>query len=95
MNNKTEKEIDLDILALVEKLSSQVNQAMGQKTKSVFSRYPITFALLILAGVIIVSEGVKGILRDLGVLDINPWYLLFIGLVVLTITGTLYKKLDK
>ena len=87
--------INLDILAHLEDLSSKVNQAMGNRAQSVFRRYPITFALLILTGVIIISESLKGILKDLGMLDLNPWLLLIIGILILAITGTLYKKLDK
>jgi len=41
-----------------------------------------------------VSEGVKGILRSLGLFDFNPWILLIIGILILAITGKLYKKLD-
>ncbi len=85
----------LDLLRHVEILTEEVNQMLGQMGKSVFRRYPLTFAILILFGVIAVSEGVKGILKSMGILDSNPWYLFLIGLVLLTFTGSLYKKLNK
>ena len=85
----------LDLLRHVEILTEEVNQMLGQMGKSVFRRYPLTFAILILFGVIAVSEGVKGILKSMGILDSNPWYLFLIGLVLLTFTGSLYKKLKK
>lgn len=94
MDNK-EKEINLNILGHIEDLSRKVNEMMAYRTKSVFRRYPITFALLVLLGVLAVSEGLKGILKELGLLEYNPLYILIAGLIVLTFTGRLYKKLDK
>jgi hypothetical protein len=95
MNEQEEKKISIDILKHLEDLSNNVNKIMATRARAVFGRYPVTFALLILIGVIAVHEGLKGLMKDLGLLEINPWYLVIFGLVVLTITGTLYKKLDK
>ncbi len=93
--DKEEKEVNLNLLQHVENLSQQINEIMASRTKSVLRRYPLTFALLVLGGVVAVSEGLKGILNSLGLLNHSPWYLLIIGLIILTITGKLYKKLDK
>ncbi|MDO8686951.1 MAG: hypothetical protein Q7K11_01970 [Candidatus Berkelbacteria bacterium] len=95
MNSQDEKEINLDVLEHVENLSNQVNKIMASRTKNVFRRYPVTFGILILLGAIAVHEGLKGLLKDFGLLDISPWYLVIAGLLILTITGTLYKKLEK
>ncbi|OGJ14107.1 hypothetical protein A2554_01150 [Candidatus Nomurabacteria bacterium RIFOXYD2_FULL_35_12] len=95
MPEKDENGISLDILKHVEDLSNEVNKLMASRAKAVFRRYPVTFALLILFGVTAVHEALKGLMKDFGLLDINPWYLFVAGLVILTITGTLYKKLDK
>ena len=92
---KDEKEINLDILKHLENLSSQVNKIMASRARTVFARYPITFGLLILVGVIALHEGLKGILKEFGLFNLNPWYLLVLGIVILIITGRLYKKLEK
>jgi hypothetical protein len=68
---------------------------MASRAKAVFRRYPVTFGILILLGVIALHEGLKGIIKNLGLLDINPWYLVIFGLAVLSITGKLYQKLEK
>ena len=94
MQQKDEQKVNLNILEHVEHLSREINKMMALRTRSVFRRYPITFALLVLIGVLAVSEGIKGILKSFGFLD-NPWYLLIIGLIILIFTGRLYKKLDK
>ncbi|MCX6752316.1 MAG: hypothetical protein NTZ87_02335 [Candidatus Nomurabacteria bacterium] len=95
MPEENEKEISLDILEHIENLSNQVNKNMASRTKGVFRRYPVTFGLLIVFGAIAVHEGLKGLMLEYGLLDISPWYLVVTGLVILTITGTLYKKLEK
>lgn len=95
MNEQEEEKISIDILKHVEGLSHKVNDMMSSRTKAVWSRYPLTFGLLILVGAMALHEGLKGLMKDFGLLDINPWYLFVFGLLVLTITGTLYKKLEK
>ncbi len=95
MEEKEENKINIDVLKHLEDLSNNMNKIMASRTQAVLSRYPVTFALLILIGVIAIHEGLKGLMKNFGLLEINPWYLIVVGLVVLTITGTLYKKLDK
>ena len=88
-------EISLDILNHVEDLSDSVNKLMSSKSETVFKRYPITVSLLVLLGVTALHEGLKEVLAEFGLLDINPWYLIVFGIVLLSITGQLYKKLNK
>jgi hypothetical protein len=87
--------LGIDILRNVESISSQVNETMAARGRSVFRRYPLTFTLLALFGVVAVSEGMKGVLESFGIFAGHPWYLLAAGLVILIFTGKLYKKLDK
>ena len=95
MLEQDENGIDVDVLKHVENLSNQVNKMMSSRAKAVWSRYPLTFGILILFGATALHEGLKGLMKDFGLLDINPWYLFIVGLAILTITGTLYKKLEK
>ncbi len=60
-----------------------------------FKRYPLTFGLLALFGAMMVSEGLKGLLEKIGFLNDQPLYLLFSGLLILLILGSVYKKLNK
>ncbi len=86
---------NLDLLKRFEDFTSNINEIFKARTRSVFARYPLTFALLIVFGVTMVSEGVKEILIHIGFLKDRPWVMLVGGIVVLIFTGTLYKKLDK
>lgn len=95
MSDKDDKGINVDVLKHIEDLSNQVNNMMESRAKNILRRYPISFGILILFGVISLNEGLKGVLEELGLLEINPWYLLGLGILVLIITGTIYKKLNK
>ena len=94
-NNEPEQGSSLDVLRHIERLTGDVNEIADRIGKPVFKRYPVTFAMLVLFGVITVSEGAKEILRSTGILDGNPWITLVIGLAVLIVTGRLYKRLNK
>lgn len=85
----------IDILKRLEEITSQLNQLFSQKSKSVLERYPITFALLVVFGISMVSEGVKGLLEMVPFFKNEPLVMLVAGLIALTITGSLYKKLEK
>ena len=95
MNKDNEKEISLDILKHLENLSNKINGIMAYRTKAVFSRYPLTFGLLILFGVVAVGEGIREVFDSFSFFKDNPWYLIIIGLIILTFTGRLYKKLEE
>lgn len=93
MNEK--EPLSIDVLKHLEDLSNQINKMMASHAKTAFQRYPVTFGLLILLGVISLHEGLKGVLEELGLLELNPWYLIAVGLLILTITGKLYSKLEE
>ncbi|MEI7810747.1 MAG: hypothetical protein WCI41_04330 [bacterium] len=89
------KKEEIDLLKKAEDLTAGLNKKLGKRSKNVFGRYPLTFALLIFFGVVMVTEGVKDILKEIPYFENNPWVMLLIGLLILAITGTLYKKLGK
>lgn len=85
----------VDLLKKVEELTNKLNEMFNQKGKSVFSRYPITFALVVVFGVAMVSEGIKGLLGEVPFFKESPVIMLVAGILVLIMTGRLYKKLNK
>ena len=86
---------EIDILKKLEDLTAKMNQLFSEKGKNVFSRYPLLFALLIVFGVTMVTEGMKDMLAEVQFFHDKPFIMLLMGLLVLIITGTLYKKLEK
>ena len=93
--NEPQQDSQLDILRHIERLTDEINRIADRVGRPVFKKYPITFAILVLFGVIAVSEGAKEILKSLGIFDGNPWVTLLFGLGILILTGRLYKKLNK
>ncbi len=92
---KSHKENYFDILRQLERLTEEINNLANKKGKLFFHRYPITFALLALFGLVILSEAIKQILKSIGIFNLNPLVTLLIGLTILILTGTVYKKLNK
>lgn len=85
----------LDLLLHLEKLTEELNRRMNSRSQAVLRRYPLTFTLVALFGIVAVSEGVKGILEKINFFQNNPSYLFIAGLLTLIILGSVYKKLDK
>lgn len=85
----------LDLLKKIEELTAKLNESFGKKGKSVFERYPLAFALLVIVGATMMSQGIKELLMKVSFLKTSPLLMFIIGIVILIITGTLYKKLEK
>lgn len=89
-----EKE-QIDVIKKIEDLTAKINQLFSDKGKNVFTRYPLLFALLIVFGVTMVTQGTKDLLNEIPIFQNSPFIMFLMGLLVLIITGTLYKKLEK
>ncbi|ETB63885.1 TPA: hypothetical protein DIC38_01880 [Candidatus Nomurabacteria bacterium] len=85
----------LDLLKKVEELTAKINEMFSKKGKSVFERYPLLFAFLVVIGATMMSQGVKDLILSINFLKFNPWAMFSFGVIILIITGTLYKKLEK
>jgi hypothetical protein len=92
-DNKSHAELDL--LRRIETLAEKMNERMASRNKSIVLRYPLTFALIALVGVMTVTEGVKGLIQKIDYLRLHPAISLILGLAILITIGSLYKKLDK
>lgn len=60
---------------------------------SVLKRYPVLFSLLVTFGLATTYYGFEKILSQSEVLNQYPLLILGIGVVILTFTGTLFKKM--
>lgn len=84
-----------DVLKHIENLTEGINNKMSKRSVSVLKRYPVTFGILALFGVVSVSEGIKGLLGEVKIFNDSPLLMLIFGLTILLVLGLLYKKLDK
>lgn len=84
---------------------SQVEQAARTTTASVdtyikpvrssiLKRFPILFSLLVTFGAATTFLGFEKLVSQIAFLDQNPLLMLILGISILALTGTLYKKLS-
>lgn len=66
---------------------------LTRERNTAFKRFPLVFTLLGTFGLVSVLYGVQHLFDKVPYLVNNPILALIVGLVVLLITGTLYKKL--
>jgi hypothetical protein len=87
------KKLDIDTDKL-KNVPAPVLHRLSETREGVFSRFPLLFTLLGTFGVVATFYGFEGIINRIDVLANHPVILLMVGLLVLIVTGTLYKKLD-
>jgi uncharacterized membrane protein (DUF485 family) len=84
-----------DPLQQIEQVTKETNRYMAVRAKNAFAKYPITFSLLVLFGVMAVMHGFEGLVIQVPFFVNHPGVLFLIGLIILILTGTLYKRLNK
>jgi len=84
-----------DPLQHAEEITREINDYMRKRGRSVFGRYPLLFSLLGTFGVVLAIHGFDRIIESIPFLDKHPVLLLLSGIVVLALTGTLYKRIEK
>jgi hypothetical protein len=84
-----------DPLHEIEQVTMRLNKIMDGKTQGVFNRYPLTFSFLVLFGVMSVLHGYDAVIFKIPFLNNHPVLVFIIGLLILILTGSLYKRLQK
>lgn len=84
-----------DPIQQAEKIVRNLNDSSGKYTRPIFQRYPLLFAFLLTFSVSAILEGLRFFFEKISFFRENPSILILIGIVILIITGTLYKKLEE
>lgn len=79
---------------VVSKASQNIDGYIAPIRTSVLTRFPILFSLLTTFGVAATFLGFEKIVSNIAFLDQNPFIMLILGIGILALTGTLYKKLS-
>ncbi len=87
--------MDTDPIKQAEEIAREVNNFMQKRGRSVFGRYPLLFSLLGTFGVVLIIHGFDGIVEKIPFLNERPLFLLIAGILILSLTGTLYKRIEK
>lgn len=95
MNKITEQRERVE--AEIKKLETMGGSLSGRAKKmrdSAFARFPVVFVLLSTFGLVATLYGFEKVIDQTEFLASSPKALLFIGLLTLAFTGSLYKKLN-
>lgn len=87
--------MEKDPIKQAEDLTREVNNFIGKRGKSVFGRYPLLFSLLGTFGVVLIIRGFDGIVEKMPFFKDRPVLLLAAGIIILILTGSLYKRVEK
>ncbi len=82
-----------DVHQKIISLPKPVVDRLVKERKNAFERFPLLFTLLAAFGLVAVNNGFQGLMAKIPFLNNNPYITFIFGLVILLITGTLYKKL--
>ncbi len=77
----------------VKKLEKEVETVVQPVRESAFKRFLVLFTLLVTFGVVAVFFGFERVLSEISFLSDNPLIMLATGIIILAVTGRLYKKL--
>jgi fumarate reductase subunit C len=84
-----------DPIKKVEDFAKDTNTYMEKRTRGVLRRYPLLFTFLVVFGVVAVVHGFEAVIAYIPFFNEHPAVVFAIGVVVLTFTGSLYKRLDR
>ncbi len=74
-------------------LPKPVVNRLAHGRDNAFSRFPLLFTLLAAFGLAATTDGFQRLMTRIPFFANNPYVTLVVGLLILLVTGTLYKKL--
>jgi len=84
-----------DPIKRIEDLTKDVHEKIEKRGQSVFARYPMLFSLLGTFGLAMTLYGIEGVVEKIPFFSGRPFLILLVGIVLLVLTGSLYKRLGK
>ncbi len=87
--------MEKDPILNIERLVKEIHDGAGKYTQPVLKRYPLLFAFLLTFSFAAILHGFDLLTDEYVVIKENPEILIICGVLILFITGTLYKHLEK
>ena len=88
-------DIQTNPLRDLEQTTRDLNTRMHKHSRTVFGQYPLLFSLLATFGAVSILYGFDALLDEIPAMRAYPVIPLALGILILTVTGTLYKRLEK
>lgn len=85
----------IDPIKKAEEIIEGAHNETGKYTKPVLKRYPLLFSFLLVFSVASILHGFEMWADKINLFEEHPSYLILIGVIVLFLTGMLYKSLEK
>jgi hypothetical protein len=82
-----------EVQGVVEATEQHIELAVAPVRKNILKRFPILFILAVTFGITATMTGMEQILIQHDLLADHPGVITFIGVGILILTGTVYKKL--
>ncbi len=86
--------MEKDPLKKIEDLVQEMHDRTGEYTQPVLKRYPLLFAFLITLSVAAFLHGFEIWADQIELFEKHPFALMASGVIILALTGTLYKALN-
>ncbi len=80
-------------ISKLEEMGGSLTGKAKRMRDTAFTRFPVVFALLTTFGLVATFYGFEKVIDEIAFFSENPVTVLSAGLLVLALTGTLYKKL--
>ena len=93
MKDKFSK-VEKGIVSKAERVADRVEKDLGVYRKSVFERFPFLMIGLSTFGLVSVLYSFEKFIDSIPFLADRPVYILLLGLAAMTLTGTIYKRLQ-
>ncbi|MDP1624928.1 MAG: hypothetical protein Q8L64_04120 [bacterium] len=84
-----------DPIQRIEKIIKDTHDKAGVYTEPVLKRYPLLFAFLVIFSVAAILHGFELWSNQIQLFTEHPITLIGIGVILLVLTGQLYKSLDR
>ena len=84
-----------NLIEEIEKSIKDFNEVADKNARPILRRYPLLFAFLVTFGVAAILDGIRVILDEIEFFKSHPFILILIGILILLLTGKLYKVLNK
>lgn len=88
-------EMEEQVVSFFQDIPDTVHEAFRRHRRTVFERHPFLFSTLGLFGLVAVWQGFDDLIERVQLFDQYPSLLLGAGLIILLLTGRLYRHLDE
>lgn len=87
--------MEKDPILEIERMIKDIHDNVSHYTNPVLRKYPLIFAFLVTFSFAAILHAFELITDETPIIKEHPYYLMLAGVLVLILTGTLYKKLEK